>query len=256
MIRRTRLTDFLNKPKFYYEIFHQKTKLREFPPETEMKDWPENWKKISFKGYSRLKEVRLPEPSLPKVTLEKALLGRKSARDYHGPISIRQLSSLLYFSCGLQRNINKYKLNRFYPSAGARYPLETYVISQYVKGLQNGLYHYYIRSHSLEKLMEFDTFDHTKYFRQASVGQSAAIILVSAIFNRTTVKYGNRGYRFVMLEAGHLGQNIYLISAALNMGCCAIGGFIENKLDKLVDIDGLHESVIYAFALGNRNNLT
>ncbi len=64
------------------------------------------------------------------------------------------------------------------------------------------------------------------------------------------IKYKERGYRYILFEAGHLGQNIYLVSKALGLKCCAIGGFDDDKFHELLDIDGDNEAVLYAFAMG------
>ena len=76
------------------------------------------------------------------------------------------------------------------------------------------------------------------------------------MFKRTILSYGDRGYRHILVEAGHLGQNIYLNSVALGLSCCAIGGYIDDKLNSLIDVDGLNESVVYVLAVGKRSNRT
>ena len=91
------------------------------------------------------------------------------------------------------------------------------------------------------------------FLNQNWVKKSGCIILISAVFKRNTIKYGDRGYRHIMQEAGHLGQNIYLISSALGLGCCAISGFNDEELNNMLDLDGVNEGVIYSFSIGSKN---
>lgn len=240
------------------ERFHKKTKYKEKQMKkikAEIGDpthWPEEWKKVYFKGYTRLEEYKLPKPNLSsKFSLKESLYNRKSLRDFSDrPFLLEQLGNLLYFSAGLNNNKPPYIINRFYPSDGSRYPLEVYVISLNVKGLGKGLYHYYLKSHSLEKLAIFQNLNIQKYFDQDWLDTAAFIIIITAVFKRTTIKYGDRGYRHVLIESGHLCQNIYLLASVLNISCCAIDGFVDDNLNRLLDIDGLKESVIYTIGGG------
>lgn len=86
---------------------------------------------------------------------------------------------------------------------------------------------------------------------QEWVKSSAVILAISGIFNRTQIKYGDRGYRYILLEAGHMAQNIYLLSAALGLKCCAIGGYIDDKINRLIDFDDQQEAVLYMLSLGS-----
>ena len=88
-------------------------------------------------------------------------------------------------------------------------------------------------------------------FNQKWIKKSAMLIIVTAIFERTTTKYGDRGYRHILTEYGHIAQNVYLLSSAFGLGCCSIGGFIDNGLNKLLDIDPVDESVIGVIAVGS-----
>lgn len=232
-------------------IFHNKTKIGKFTAQKKNEKYPASWTTIFYKGYSRLKEIRLPKPTPPTAFLKEALTKRKSVRDFSSKqLSLQKLSSLLYFSAGLKNLHNPANSTRLYPSGGALYPLEIYLLLLNSE-LPRGLYHYYLKSNSLEELLLFDKFDYSKYFAQDWIEKAACVLLVSGVFKRTTIKYGIRGYRLILLEAGHLGQNIYLNTASLGIGCCAIGGFSDDNLNKLIDLDGIEETVIYTFALGN-----
>lgn len=250
MIKPINLGKLLNNPISLSEKFHQKTKLKQLINLLPLNSWPVSWKKIYYKSYARLEEIELPEPSLDgKISLKRALTQRKSIRSFSNRmLSKNKISTLLYFSSGLIKANSKLP-RRFYPSAGARYPLEVYLISINSE-LPRGLYHYYIKSNSLEKLLTFNRFDFDRYYNQKWIKRSSCLIIITAIFERTTIKYGDRGYRFILMEAGHLAQNINLISSALNISCCAIGGYIDDNINKLIDLDGVRESVINVIGIG------
>lgn len=204
--------------------------------------------KKKVKKYIRTEKIMLQKPKLPNVNLQEILETRKSIRKFSGSyISKKDLSSLLHYSCGL----NKKRTLRFYPSAGARYPLKTYLILTRTD-FPEGIYHYNVRHNYLEKLTTIDKFYSKNYIPQFGYKSGVACFLVlTSVFKRSVSKYKVRGYRYSFLEAGHIGQNVYLISSLLNIGCCAIGGgFYDGKINELLGIDGIEESVIYIFALG------
>lgn len=247
------LNELLNIPTTLSEKFHHKTKIKKIESESDPKSWPKEWKKVYFKAYARLDEYQLPKPTLPTSVFgfKKVLIDRISKRNFSSkPMSVDKLSSLLYFSAGMKNKKPPFLANRFYPSAGSRYPLEVYIISNKVQGLQKGLYHYSVQSHSLEKLLVFDSFRYTNYFGHKWVVKASSLIVITAMFKRTIIKYGDRGYRHTLIEAGHMGQNIYLVSTTLGLSCCAIGGFSDVEINKLLDIDGITESVLYILAVG------
>lgn len=232
-------------------IFHNQTKIGKFSPQKKNEKYPDFWTTIFYKGYSRFKEILLPKPKLPATSLKDALTKRASVRNFSAKkLSLQKLSSLLYFSAGLKNMNDPSSSTRPYPSGGARYPLEIYLLLLNSE-LPRGLYHYYLKSNSLEELLLFDKFDYSKYFAHAWIEKAACILLISGVFKRTTIKYGIRGYRLILFEAGHLGQNIYLNAASFRLGCCAIGGFSDDNLNELIDLDGIEETIIYTFALGN-----
>lgn len=234
-------------------LFHNQTKFDHFSKKfSDEKSWPSSWKTTYYKAYARLPEVLLPKPRLIKdISLRQALINRGSIRSFsQQPISQAVLSTFLYYSAGIY-SIGGGGVHRFYPSGGARYPLETYVLPLN-SVLQKGLYHYNLKNHSLERLLFLKkNINTSKFFGQEWIANAGCIIIITGIFERTTMKYGGRGYRHILIEAGHMGQNMYLLASALNIGCCAIGGFIDDKLNALLDVDGTEETVLYAFALGN-----
>lgn len=209
-----------------------------------------------YKHYTRLNSIKLPLPHKEMDQLQKLLFKRISFRDFsQKPISLKDLSKILYYSVGLTHvsAINPEKALRAYPSAGAKYPLEIYPLILKAKGIKEGLYHYDPSTHSLEVLLkevlpqEINNLWITqKWFKKAAV-----IIFLTAVYKRTTDKYGKKGLPFPFIESGHVVQNIYLLSESMNIGCCAIGQVNEKALIKLLDINPLEEIPIYYVALGN-----
>lgn len=234
--------------------FHNDTKIHEFGPSAAADYlWPEEWKKIYYKAYPRLDQIILPIPSQRKYDLRNALLKRESNREFSKKaIKFLDLSDLLYYSMGIKNIIKKNKsTKRTYPSAGARYPLEVYPLVLNVQGLKSAVYHYHLKTHSLEVILERPFFKQTmKQFSQPWISTAALIFVISAVFDRTEMKYKDRGYRHIMAEYGHVAQNVYLMSTALGLSCCSIGGFVDDGLNKILDLDGRDESVVGVVVVG------
>ena len=235
------------------QIFHEKTKIYSFPNSLSQRKWKASWKEIFYKGYPRFPAVSLPSPEIKaNYSLKHALANRTSDRDYSSKsLSALELSNLLYFSAGLQKQRNRIE-RRYYPSAGARYPLEVYAAVLNVEGIPQGIYHYYLKSHCLERLLE-PPFRKQLFsnFGQPWLKKSAVVFLITAVFYRNEVKYGSRGYRHVLTEVGHLSQNLYLLSSSMGVSCCSVGGYVDDGVNKLLDIDGLEESVVGVTVLGH-----
>src|SRR5581483_8694883 len=139
------------------------------------------------------------------------------------------------------------------PSGGALYPLELYVLALSVDGLEPGAYHYHPFRHRLERLGGADRRTAGAALVDPSLAdRAAALLVVTAMFWRSRFKYGLRGYRFALLEAGHLVQNAVLAAAALAVPALPLGGFYDRRLDALVGADGLDEATVYALLLGGR----
>jgi nitroreductase len=160
--------------------------------------------------------IKLPEPRYDSSTsVEEALFKRRSIRDYkEGSLKLAEISQLLWAAQG----ITDPRGLRTAPSAGALYPLEIYVIAGNVDGLLYGIYKYKPHKHELERIVK----------------NAAAVIVISAIYERTTVKYGERGIRYVHMEAGHAAQNVYLQTVSLNLGTLVIGAFNDGGVKKIM----------------------
>ncbi|HEY4488437.1 MAG TPA: SagB/ThcOx family dehydrogenase [Candidatus Paceibacterota bacterium] len=237
----------------FSSFFHRQSKNtprpeKPLPPE----QWPASWKTVQYKSYSRFPSIPLP-PYDPSIDLVRAVRARKSGRTFsEKAISLSTISTLLKYSAGIVAETDRGFSRRAYPSAGGRYPLETYLLLLRSGDLPAGLYHYQVKGHALAELWQrsWDGKEIDELFTYDWVKRAAAIVLFSAVFERTQMKYGERGYRLVLIEAGHAAQNMYLCSAGLGLSCCAISGVYDERVEALLDIDGETESLVYALALG------
>ncbi|NOX38187.1 MAG: SagB/ThcOx family dehydrogenase [Calditrichaeota bacterium] len=207
-----------------------------------------------YKTYPDAEVIELPEPDYRGLTLEEAIRQRRSVREYtRKPLSLEQLSQLLFAAQGITGHAFGQPL-RSVPSAGALYPFEIYVIVHRVTGLQPGVYHYAVRQHALEvvKLGDFRRRITHAGLEQDMLGEASVVFVLAAIFDRTRSKYGERGFRYVYMEAGHISQNIYLQAVSLKLGSVCIGAFLDDKVNELIGVDGRKEAAIYLHAVGTR----
>jgi SagB-type dehydrogenase family enzyme len=194
--------------------------------------------------------IALPEPSYDSDTsVEKALLGRRSVRDYSGkPVTLPQLGQLLWAAQGITDPSGK----RTAPSAGALYPLEVYAVAGNVEGLAPGIYRYRPGTHDLAKVLDGDRREALSgaALSQPSISQGALDIVITAVYERTTVKYGDRGVRYVHIEAGHAAENICLEAVALKLGTVTIGAFEDDKVKNVLKCPD-DEAPLYILPVGN-----
>jgi SagB-type dehydrogenase family enzyme len=180
--------------------------------------------------------ISLPAPKTSgTVPVEEALLNRRSVREYAEiPLEPDEISQLLWAAQGLTGPSGL----RAAPSAGALYPLEIYVACGNVTGLPPGLYHYIPGSHALERVSGRDVREdlYLKALQQSTVRDAPAVIILAADYNRTMGKYGERGIRYVHMEAGHVSENIYLQAYALGIGTVAIGAFDDNGVQSVLGL--------------------
>lgn len=240
----------------FSKIFHQSSKNHQkgHPPiPADSKDWPDEWKTTYYKAYPRLPKIELSDKP-PKRDFFGLIKKRRSRRNFRrGVITKKELSLILKYSCGNTGEMGEGRHRRSQPSGGGRFPIEIYpIIFRSGKDLKAGLYHYNVKDHQLDVLWDrkFSNGDLDDLFTYPWVKNAAVGIVMTSVFLRNQQKYGERGYRYILLEAGHIGQNIYLVSEALGLKCCALGGTRDESLEKLIDIDGVTESIVYALAIG------
>jgi SagB-type dehydrogenase family enzyme len=191
------------------------------------------------------KEIKLPKPKEKgSISIEETLNQRRSVRDYErGPLSLEQVSQLLWGASG--RNLYR----RTAPSAGATYPLETYLVVGEVEGLEPGIYHYSFSNHSLEMTKEQDVRSRLSRaaLGQAMIKEAPVNIIIAADYGRTTGHYGQRGIRYVHMEVGHVGQNVSLQAIALSLGTVMIGAFEDKEVREVL---GIKEEPLYIIPVG------
>lgn len=201
--------------------------------------------------------VTLPTAQRLDMPFEELLERRASCRNYGAKaLPVDQLATILWVGYGRRGvlpggSIHIYE--RTVPSAGAMYPLEIYVLARRVTGLPPGVHHYAIATHGLELLS--DTPLSARFLADIFMGQpyatnAATVVVLTAVLGRTTKKYLDRGYRYALLEAGHVCQNMTLAAAALGLGCLSLGGFFDDMLAGLLGTLAEEEPPLYALALG------
>jgi len=196
-------------------------------------------------------EIELPKPrQTSTISIEIALSRRRSIRSYkQDPVTLSEISQLLWAAQGITNPDGL----RTAPSAGALYPMELYIIAGNIENLPTGIYKYQTGKHRLEKILEGDK---RAELRSAALGQSPiqqapATIIIAAVYERVTNKYGERGIRYVHMEAGHIAQNIYLQAEVLDIGAVAIGGFEDNSIKEVVLMQP-NEKPLYLMPIGKK----
>jgi len=183
--------------------------------------------------------VVLPAPiEAGGLSVEAAILGRRSRRSYRGDaLSLSEVGQLLWAAQGVTGGLGGYRL-RSAPSAGGTYPLELYVVVGDVSGISPGVYHYSPSDNSLTRTVSGDVRQslHDISIRQKWVKDAPASIVFAAVYERTTKKYGDRGVRYVHMEAGHAAENVYLQAESLGLGTVVVGAFDDAKVAELLKL--------------------
>jgi SagB-type dehydrogenase family enzyme len=234
--------------------FQQKSKyIREKMPLHRL-DW--STKPETYKIYPNAKKIiTLPSLEFDKdIKFWNVILNRKSTRKFKNePITQLELGLLLYGMSGLTRIFPNFAF-RTVPSAGGLYPIEVYPVVNNVEDLVQGVYHYNISKHSLELLREGDyRTEIAKACLDQQIAYNSAVNFVwTALIERSKWKYLQRCYRYIYLDAGHIGQNFYLIAEALELGACTIGAIFDDEINVLLEIDGFTETAIYVGVVGKK----
>jgi SagB-type dehydrogenase family enzyme len=207
----------------------------------------------SVKRYEGRPRRALRAPVRLGLPLGEALASRRSSAPAGGArLTTRALATILaaaYGSAGWAEG----SARRTSPSAGALYPLELYLFVNDVPRHPSGVFHYDPLAHRLEELARASPERLARALVHADLAQAALLLVVTALFWRSRFKYGLRGYRFALLEAGHVMQNALLACAALGVAAVPVGGFFDRRLERLLGVDGVNEAVVYCAAVGRRN---
>ncbi len=252
---REKLLNMVDGREYLSDKFHRATNNKNLDAQG-LKKIPESWIKIHFKTYPRLNKIKLAKvfPNR-KIFLVNVLKNRRSTRTFSGePISINDLSFLLLYSSGIiDSGSGQDESKRPYPSAGARYPLEIYaLVINEGEDIKAGLYHYNVKENCIEILLQEELknwlLDSTGKFKP--ILKASVVFIITGVLDRNRIKYDDRGYRYILMEAGHVAQNLLLLATGLGMASLAIGGYIDSKVTELLDLELVKESPLYMIAVG------
>jgi SagB-type dehydrogenase family enzyme len=235
------------------EKFQEETK---YTPENiggHFLDWtrmPERYKSYP----DSVQRIALPEPkAVNAANMWEIFHQRRSIRDYASkPImTLGTLSALLWATQGITASAGNIHL-RSAPSAGALYPIETYILARSVEALERGFYHFRPLAFDLEFIKPGD-FGHS--LASAALGQdlvagAQVVFIWTAVVERSKWKYRQRAYRYIYLDAGHIAQNLYLAGTAAGLGVCSIGAFFDDRVNALIGVDGIEETAVYLASIG------
>jgi len=237
--------------------FMRKTHYRHLRLSGQMKGVPQPPLEIEYNVTGTV--IDLPDPAkcnVKSITIREAIENRKSIRRFAGtPVTLHELSYLLWCTQGVKETIPGSATFRTVPSAGARHALETYLLVNNVEELKPGLYRFLALEH---KLLEIETTDSirddiiTGCLGQEMAGECAVTFFWTSVVQRMTWRYGERGYRYIHLDAGHACQNLYLAAEAINCGVCAIAAFDDDVMNRVLGLDGEEQFVIYIAVAGKK----
>lgn len=214
-------------------------------------------RRLDYKRYPGAERVTLPARAPTSSTLEHTLRTRRSTREFsEQPITLAELAALLQLGAGVTE-IDEIP-RRAAPSGGGLYPVEVYVLAFGVEGLRPAVWHYSALDDVLEFVRPLAGLDDLREFIPSGLvaGTPQLMLALSGVFARSQLKYLERGYRFVLLEAGHIAQNFSLLAAALGLGALCVGGFWDDPFNELLGLEIDKEAVVYSIALGRRRAAT
>ncbi len=203
--------------------------------------------------------IDLPEPAslgVPPVDLRKLSEHRRTLRNYaETPLSLAELSYLLWLTQGVKKVTTRPVTQRTVPSAGARHAFETYLLVNKVEGLAPGLYRFLAIEHKLIPANPAPELAHRladACQEQPQVENAAVTFFWTAVLERMYWRYGERGYRYLHLDAGHVCQALYLAAESIGCGVCAIAAFDDEQVNALLGLDGVERFTVYIGSLGKR----
>lgn len=205
---------------------------------------------------SPLKLVNLPDPlaaAPAEAYLFKAMEGRRSRRKFAStPLPLATLSWLLWATAGIRDKSPHHTLRRV-PSAGARHPMDTWLAVSNVKGLEPGIYRYLALEHKLAFIRSEEKINAAitqACLNQRWISKAAVTFIWVAVPYRCEWRYSQRAWRYMLLDAGHICQNLYLACEGSHLGTCAVAAYDDDKINELLELDGEKEFVIYLGPVG------
>ncbi len=234
------------------DLYHQETKYRREAISGEGLNWvkqPSPYKEF----LNSIKQFPLqPVDQKGGRSLWETIAKRRSIREFsHQPITFPELSQLLWATQGVTSRASGFDF-RTVPSAGALYPIETYITVNRVEEIPSGLYHYDVKEAYLVLMKEGQFGPDLCHagLGQEMIEDASCVFIWTAIAERSKWKYRERAYRYIYMDAGHIGQNLYLAATALGLGCCTVGAFFDEEVDRLIGVNGREEISVYLGAVG------
>ena len=236
--------------------FMERTKFQHLERSDQSRNIPQPPLEMEYDASKQV--IDLPAPENIKIRsfdLREAIEGRRSIRSYSKePLTIEELSYLLWITQGVVQ-VTPGATFRNVPSAGARHALETYLLINNIRGVSEGMYRFLAIEHKLVEInSDPDIADRVNEacLGQDFIGKSAATFIWVADAYRMKWRYGERGYRYLHLDAGHACQNLYLGAGSVDCGVCAIAAFSDDDMNDLLGFDGVERFVIYIATLGKK----
>jgi len=239
------------------EEFVEKTKYKYLGPSAQARGVPPPPVELPYDP--QLPLIKLPKPDdirVPDLPLRTAVERRRSVREYSPtPLTTNELSFLLWCTQGVREPAGRTATFRTVPSAGARHALETYLLVNRVAGIVPGIYRYLAWKHALlAHLLLKDVKNRVTAgaLGQTMVNESAVTFIWAAVVERMAWRYGQRGYRYLYLDAGHVCQNLYLAAETVACGTCAIAAFADDDLNDLLGFQQTEQFTIYMATVGKK----
>jgi SagB-type dehydrogenase family enzyme len=233
-------------------IFHEHSKLSPaWMPALTVAQIEALTRNLDFKRYPGAPRIALPDVAPLHADLEQVIRARRSRHDFaQRPVALDQVATLLSLSCGVTQDGPIPR--RAAPSGGALYPVETYLVAVRVDTVPPGIYHYAALEHVLETVRALDGAESLKPILPSGLFAAAPplVVTLSLVFERTQLKYVERGYRFALLEAGHIAQNLLLVATALGLNSLCMGGFMDDPFNAVMQFDTGKEAVVYGVLIG------
>lgn len=241
-----------------WELYHENSKVSQYDNSSLSKQkMIEKLNRMDeVLSYDTSPRISLPDTLPLRGRIDEMFKNRISVREMTPKtLTLAEVSTLLFYSYGVTRDRAETGISRSFrivPSGGALYPLEIYIYSKHIVNLDSGFYHYNPIKNELRQLFtgNFDEALSKAIIQNQFVFDSSILVFITAIFERSIFKYGERGYRLILLEAGHVSQNLALISTVLHLGHLCIAGFYDRQVDEILDIDGVTHSTLYINAIG------
>ncbi len=235
------------------DLYHQETKYRRESLPRGGLDWANQPPPYKEFVYALNRFPICPLDQTGGKSLWEAIAQRRSIREFsHQPISFLEISQLIWATQGITLKVQGFDF-RASPSAGALYPIETYLVANRVEEIPPGLYHYDVRDAQLILLREghFGPELALAGLGQEMLKEAACVFIWTAIVGRSKWKYRERAYRYIYMDVGHIGHGLYLAATALDLGCCTVGAFFDDEVDRVIGVDGKNEISVYLGAVGH-----